>query len=191
MDNSVLTSGRGSHYWLSWSSHMLHMWIALTPESSPFQLGLSSFQTSHSDDNNLFRTSAPCLQLNHRNSEELNCVTRNLSQSRYRVLNIQEKILQTLKLDERVGFQCLGQSNWTNCSLLSHFCLGIFPTFSLSYWEANFYYPRGPIMGKGILPTLLNGTQMVQFECSKHWIPSVSSSFEVGWIPFSHYWPLG
>ena len=33
--------------------------------------------------------------------------------------------------------------------------------------------------------------QMVQFECPRHWKPSVSSNFWVGWIPFSHYWPSG
>ena len=33
--------------------------------------------------------------------------------------------------------------------------------------------------------------QMVQFECHRHWKPSVSSTFGVGWIPFSHYWPSG
>ena len=32
---------------------------------------------------------------------------------------------------------------------------------------------------------------MVQFECPWHPNPSVSSNFEVGWIPFSHYWPSG
>ena len=32
---------------------------------------------------------------------------------------------------------------------------------------------------------------MAQFECPRHWKPSVSFSFEVGWIPFSHYWPSG
>ena len=52
-------------------------------------------------------------------------------------------------MDETEGFQCLGQSNWTICSPLSHFCFQIFPSFSLSYWEANSYYPRGPILGKG------------------------------------------
>ena len=36
-----------------------------------------------------------------------------------------------------------------------------------------------------------NGLQMVQFECPRHWDPSVSSNFEVRWIPFSHYWPSG
>ena len=37
----------------------------------------------------------------------------------------------------------------------------------------------------------LNGLQMVKFECPRHCKPSVSFSFEVGWIPFSHYWPSG
>ena len=44
--------------------------------------------------------------------------------------------------DERQGFQYLGHSNWAICSPLSQFCSANFPTFSLSYWEANSYYPR-------------------------------------------------
>ena len=55
----------------------------------------------------------------------------------------------TPELNERGNFECLGHSNWTICSPLSHFCSDIFPTFTLSYWGANSYYPRGPIMGKG------------------------------------------
>ena len=58
-------------------------------------------------------------------------------------------ILPTSKLNETEGFQCLGHSNWAICSPLSHFCYDIFATFSLSYWGAISYYPRGPIMGKG------------------------------------------
>ena len=53
------------------------------------------------------------------------------------------------KLDETEGFQCLGHSNWTICSPLSPFCSEIFQTFSLSYWGANSYYPRGLILGVG------------------------------------------
>ena len=37
----------------------------------------------------------------------------------------------------------------------------------------------------------LDGLQMVQFKCPSHSKPSASSSFEVGWIFFSHYWPSG
>ena len=59
----------------------------------------------------------------------------------------------TTKLDQKEMFQCQGHSNWTICSPLSPSCFQNFPTFSLSYWEANSYYPRGPIMGKGILTT--------------------------------------
>ena len=55
----------------------------------------------------------------------------------------------SLEKNEAVGFHCLGHSNWTICIPLSPFCYRKFPTFSLSYWEANSYYPRGPIMGKG------------------------------------------
>ena len=32
---------------------------------------------------------------------------------------------------------------------------------------------------------------MIQFECPRHWKPSVSSTFGVGRIPFSHYCPSG
>ena len=35
------------------------------------------------------------------------------------------------------------------------------------------------------------GLQMVQFDSPWHLKSSVSSSFKVGWIPFSHYWPSG
>ena len=49
---------------------------------------------------------------------------------------------------ETEGFQCLGHSNWTICSPFSPFCPETFPSFSLSYWEANSYYPRGLIKGK-------------------------------------------
>ena len=61
------------------------------------------------------------------------------------------------KLDETQGFQCLGHSNWAICSLLSQFCSPNFQTFSLLYWEANSYYPRGLIMGKGNSPNFRNG----------------------------------
>ena len=37
----------------------------------------------------------------------------------------------------------------------------------------------------------LNGMHLVQFECTRHWKSPVSSNFEVGWFPFSHYWPSG
>ena len=53
------------------------------------------------------------------------------------------------KLDETEGFQCLRHSNWTICIPLNPFCSENFATFSLSYWEANSYYPRGPIIRKG------------------------------------------
>ena len=58
-------------------------------------------------------------------------------------------IQPTSKLNETRGFQCLGHSNWTICSPLSPFCSRRFSTFSPSYWGANSYCPRGPIMGKG------------------------------------------
>merc|ERR1711950_104175 len=60
-------------------------------------------------------------------------------------------------MDEAEGFGCLGHSNWTICSLLSHFCSYKFKTFSLSYWEANSYYPRGLILRKGNSSNFRNG----------------------------------
>ena len=65
--------------------------------------------------------------------------------------------LLTSKLNEREGFQCLGHSNWTICMPLNHFCRGEIPSFSLSYWEANSYYPRGPIIRKGNSSNLKSG----------------------------------
>ena len=50
---------------------------------------------------------------------------------------------------ETEGFRCLRHSNWNICIPLNPFCSNDFPSFSLSYWEANSYYSRGPIMGKG------------------------------------------
>ena len=52
-------------------------------------------------------------------------------------------------MDETEGFQCLGHSNWTICIPLNPICSETFSSFSLSYWEVNSSYPRGPIMGKG------------------------------------------
>ena len=60
-------------------------------------------------------------------------------------------------MDETEGFLCLGHSNWTICRSLSPFCSKRFQTFSFSYWEANSYYPRGPIMGKGKSPNFKIG----------------------------------
>ena len=60
-------------------------------------------------------------------------------------------------MHETEGFQCLGHSNWTTCSPLSQFCPEHFQTFSLSYWGAHSYYPRGLIMRKGNSPNSRNG----------------------------------
>ena len=38
---------------------------------------------------------------------------------------------------------------------------------------------------------MCKGLQMVQFDSPWHLKSSVSSSFKVGWIPFSHYWLSG
>ena len=55
------------------------------------------------------------------------------------------------------GFQCIGHSSWAICILLKPFCSGDLPSFSLSYWEANSYYPTGIIMGKGNSPNFKIG----------------------------------
>ena len=56
------------------------------------------------------------------------------------------------KQNETAGFECLGHSNQTICSPLSPFCSGNFQFVSPLYWEANSYYPRGPIVRKGSFP---------------------------------------
>ena len=62
--------------------------------------------------------------------------------TRPRGLITRKGILPTPEMDETEGFQCLGHSNWTICSLLSQFCFPNFPNFSLLSWETNSYYPR-------------------------------------------------
>ena len=62
------------------------------------------------------------------------------------------EILPTSNMDETEGVQCLGISNWTICSPLGPFCPRRFSNFSLLYWGANSYYPRGLIMEKGNSP---------------------------------------
>ena len=59
------------------------------------------------------------------------------------------KGFQPPEKNETEGFRLLGHPNWTKCSPLSQFCSGNFATFSLSYWGANSYYPRGLILGVG------------------------------------------
>ena len=69
-----------------------------------------------------------------------------------RANNGKRRVHPTPEKNETGGFGCLGHSNWTICSPLSLFCFSNFPTFSLSYWGANSYYPWGPIMGRGNSP---------------------------------------
>ena len=40
------------------------------------------------------------------------------------------------------GFECLGHSNWTICSLLSQFCSLNFPTSTSLYWVAQLLLPQ-------------------------------------------------
>ena len=73
----------------------------------------------------------------------------------------------TSKFMRLMGFRCLGNTNWTICSLLSQFCSPDLQTFSPLYWEANSYYPRGLIWEKGILPTpKMDKTE--SFQCLGH-----------------------
>ena len=45
--------------------------------------------------------------------------------------------------DETEGLQCLGHSNWTNCSPLSQFCSEIFTTFHFHTGEPILITPEG------------------------------------------------
>ena len=60
-------------------------------------------------------------------------------------------------LSQAEDFECLGHSNWTICSHLHQLYFSKFTTFSLSYLEANSYYPRGLILRKGNSPNSRNG----------------------------------
>ena len=66
-------------------------------------------------------------------------------------------IHSTPKVNETGGFQCLGHSSWTIYFPLNPFCSRKFPSFPPSYWEANSYYPREPILGKGSSPNFKIG----------------------------------
>ena len=90
-------------------------------------------------------------------------------------------ILPTLKLDETGRSGCQGHSIWTICIPLNHFCSGNFPTFSLSYWEPNSYYPRGPILTdcnriQMTLPQLGSGAPRSGRCCSCRASPAAASS---------------
>ena len=103
-----------------------------------------------------------------------------------------KRILTTPKLNETLGFNRFGHSYWTISTTLSPFHSENFPNFSSSYWGANSYCLRGPIMGKGILTTpKLN--EIVSSQCFGHsyWtICTTSSTFHSENFPtFSHsYW---
>ena len=91
-------------------------------------------------------------------------------------------------MDETEGFQCLGHSKWTNCSPLSQFCSEIFPTFSLSYWEANSYYPRGLIMGEENSPNVPYGIQTGPFAACWEFLwgnQPISSVWGVHILPYT------
>ena len=69
-----------------------------------------------------------------------------------RANNGKRELLHTSQLKETVGFPCLEHSYWTIIGQWSSIITCNFQNFPLSYWEANSYYPRGPIMGKGNSP---------------------------------------
>ena len=56
----------------------------------------------------------------------------------------------------------------------------------LALWPPQYQGEKG---GKFSEQKWLNRLQMVQFDCPRHWKPSVSFSSGVGRIPSSHYWP--
>ena len=74
-----------------------------------------------------------------------------------RGLVVRKEILQTSEMDETEALECLGHSNWAICSPLSPFCYGNFQFVSPLYWEANSYYPRRLIVGKGNSHNSRNG----------------------------------
>ena len=91
--------------------------------------------------------------------------------------------LPTPKLNETEGFGCLGHSNWTIYSPLSQFCSKQFSTFSPSYWQANSYYPRGLIMGKGESPN-------PRIECLGHSNWTICSPLSPSWLSIFPAFPI-
>ena len=63
----------------------------------------------------------------------------------------------------------------------------------LALWGNKNWPPQyeGEKYGKFSKSEGCKGLQMVQFDSPWHLKSSVSSSFKVGWIPFSHYWLSG
>ena len=110
-------------------------------------------------------------------------------------------ILPTSKWNDTGDFACLGHSYWTICIPLNPFCSENFPSFSLSYWEANSYYPRGPIMGKGNSSNpQVDGTE--GFQCPGHsnrticsalspFCPKRFSTFSLSYWEANSYYPRG
>ena len=67
------------------------------------------------------------------------------------------------------GFQCLGNSNWTLCSLLSWFCHNNFPTSSSLYWGSHFLlHPKELKIKQGIHPKM-DETQGFQYLGHSNW----------------------
>ena len=79
------------------------------------------------------------------------------------------------------------------CSLIQFYCWRNSPFPLLALWGNKNWPPSMKVkkVGKFSEQKGLKGMQMVQFECPRHCKPSFSSTFGVGRIPFSHYWPSG
>ena len=56
--------------------------------------------------------------------------------------NEKREILPTPNMDKTEGIPCLGHSNWTMCSPLSHFCSKIFTNFSFRQGSPFPIFPR-------------------------------------------------
>ena len=100
--------------------------------------------------------------------------------------------LSNPKVDETEGFQCLGHSNWTIFSPLSHFCFKIFTSFSPSYWEANFYYPKRDPATWDLLfcPKSINNSSNKCFPAYRRWEEIQTSVQKLFRLLMSHSWRI-
>ena len=106
-----------------------------------------------------------------------------------------EKVGIILAHEELNGLQLVQfefPMHW-NPPVISHFEVGGFP-FSHN-WTSGVIRMGSQYEGEKVQIILaqeeLNGLHLLQFECTRHWKPPVSSNFEVEGFPFSHNWTSG
>ena len=91
-----------------------------------------------------------------RNFQFVSTLYREANSDYPRGLRVRKGSFPIPEVNETVGFECMGPSDWAICNRLSPSYSGNFQCVSTSYWEANFYYPRGLIVRKESFPNSRN-----------------------------------